>query len=244
MQSSCAPPNPGSRFLTATAEESAPEGDSTTKAPSWQGRRGEPTRFVLLRHGQTALSVERRYSGQGDPELTDEGRRQARAAAQRVIREDGIAAIVTSPLRRARATAEEVGALTGIDVVDHPGLIENDFGDWEGLTFTEASARDPELHRAWLSDITVPAPGGESFAQVAKRIAETKAELLEMYSGQTVVLVSHVTPIKTLLQDALGVGPELLFRLHLDLASVSIAEFFDDGGSVVRLVNDAAHWRD
>ena len=88
----------------------------------------------------------------------------------------------------------------------------------------------------------MPAPGGESFAQVAERISRTKAELLQRYPGQTVVLVSHVTPIKTLLQDALGVGPELLFRLHLDLASVSIAEYFDDGGSVVRLVNDAAHW--
>ncbi|SCC49638.1 MULTISPECIES: histidine phosphatase family protein [unclassified Gordonia (in: high G+C Gram-positive bacteria)] len=229
--------------MTATAEESVPEGDSATKAPSWQGRRSDPTRLILLRHGQTPLSVERRYSGRGNPDLTDEGRRQARAAAARVVREEGIAAIVTSPLRRARSTAEEVAALTGIDVVEHSGLIENDFGDWEGLTFTEASQRDPDLHRAWLSDITVPAPGGESFAQVAERISRTKAELLERYPGQTVVLVSHVTPIKTLLQDALGVGPELLFRLHLDLASVSIAEYFDDGGSVVRLVNDAAHWR-
>lgn len=229
--------------MTATAEESVPEGDSATKAPSWQGRRSDPTRLILLRHGQTPLSVERRYSGRGNPDLTDEGRRQARAAAARVVREEGIAAIVTSPLRRARSTAEEVAVLTGIDVVEHPGLIENDFGDWEGLTFTEASQRDPDLHRAWLSDITVPAPGGESFAQVAERISRTKAELLQRYPGQTVVLVSHVTPIKTLLQDALGVGPELLFRLHLDLASVSIAEYFDDGGSVVRLVNDAAHWR-
>ena len=229
--------------MTATAEESVPEGDSATKAPSWQGRRSDPTRLILLRHGQTPLSVERRYSGRGNPDLTDEGRRQARAAAARVVREEGIAAIVTSPLRRARSTAEEVAALTGIDVVEHPGLIENDFGAWEGLTFTEASQRDPDLHRAWLSDITVPAPGGESFAQVAERISRTKAELLQRYPGQTVVLVSHVTPIKTLLQDALGVGPELLFRLHLDLASVSIAEYFDDGGSVVRLVNDAAHWR-
>ncbi len=183
--------------MTATAEESVPEGDSATKAPSWQGRRSDPTRFILLRHGQTPLSVERRYSGRGNPDLTDEGRRQARAAAARVVREEGIAAIVTSPLRRARSTAEEVAVLTGIDVVEHPGLIENDFGDWEGLTFTEASQRDPDLHRAWLSDITVPAPGGESFAQVAERISRTKAELLQRYPGQTVVLVSHVTPIRT-----------------------------------------------
>ncbi|MCR5977178.1 histidine phosphatase family protein [Gordonia jinghuaiqii] len=217
-------------------------GRTAKKAPSWQGQRGAPTRFILLRHGQTPLSVERRYSGRGNPDLTAEGLRQARAAAERVAREDGIGAIVTSPLSRARATADEVAALTGVDVVEHPGLIENDFGRWEGLTFTEASELDPQIHREWLSDITVPAPGGESFAQVAERIADTKNDLLERYSGQTVVLVSHVTPIKLMLRDALRVGPELLFSLHLDLASVSIAEYFDDGGSVVRLVNDAAHW--
>ncbi|WP_280073498.1 histidine phosphatase family protein [Gordonia alkanivorans] len=220
-------------------------GDLTTvgeKSPSWQGQRSSPTRFILLRHGQTALSVDRRYSGRGNPELTAEGLRQARAAAQRVVREKHISAIVTSPLSRARATADEVAAVTGVDVVEHPGLIENDFGEWEGLTFVEASERHPEIHREWLSDITVPAPGGESFAQVAERVAETKDDLLQQYPGQTVVLVSHVTPIKLMLREALGVGPELLFRLHLDLASVSIAEFFPDGGSVVRLVNDAVHW--
>lgn len=221
------------------ADAATPSG----KAPSWQGQRSAPTRFILLRHGQTPLSVERRYSGRGNSELTEEGLRQARAAAQRVAREDGISAIVTSPLSRARATAEEVAALTGVDVVEHAGLIENDFGEWEGLTFTEAAERHPDVHRRWLSDITVPAPGGESFAQVAERVAETKADLLQRYPGQTVVLVSHVTPIKLMLREALGVGPELLFRLHLDLASVSIAEFFPDGGSVVRLVNDAQHWR-
>ncbi|WP_238419852.1 histidine phosphatase family protein [Gordonia sp. 'Campus'] len=230
--------------MTATPSERtvAAPGPAATP-PSWQGQQGAPTRFILLRHGQTALSVERRYSGRGNPELTEEGRRQARTAAERVAREDSIAAIVTSPLSRTRSTADEVAARTGVEVVEHAGLIETDFGEWEGLTFSEAAARDPEIHRAWLSDITLAAPGGESFAQVADRIAETKNELLERYSGQTVVLVSHVTPIKSMLRDALGVGPELLFRLHLDLASVSIAEFFADGGSVVRLVNDAAHWR-
>ncbi|MDL9937329.1 histidine phosphatase family protein [Gordonia sp. ABSL1-1] len=216
---------------------------STGRAPSWQGQLGAPTRLILLRHGQTELSVQRRYSGRGNPPLTDEGLRQARAAGARVAAEPDIAAVVSSPLARARTTAQQVADHAGLAVTEHPGLIETDFGDWEGLTFAEAAQRDPQLHPRWLGDVTVPAPGGESFAAVGERVAAVRDHLLAQYPGQTVVLVSHVTPIKLFLRDALGVGSELLFRLHLDLASVSIAEFFGDGGSVVRLVNDTAHLR-
>lgn len=217
------------------------EATSGGTAPSWQGQVREPTRLLLLRHGQTALSVDRRYSGHGDPDLTDLGRAQADAAAGRLGRQGGIEVIVSSPLRRARATAQAVADRLGLEVVVHDGLIETDFGAWEGLTFREAAQRDPELHREWLGDVEVAPPGGESFARVAERLAATKADLIASYPGARVLAVSHVTPIKTLLRDALHVGPELLFRLHLDLASLSIAEYYPDGGSVVRLVNDTAH---
>ncbi|MFT3661915.1 MAG: histidine phosphatase family protein [Gordonia sp. (in: high G+C Gram-positive bacteria)] len=214
-------------------------------APSWQGQIAEPTRLLLLRHGQTPLSVERRYSGHGDPDLTDLGRAQAAGAATRLgaaqAGSEPIDVIVSSPLARTRATAQAVAEAIGVPVVVHEGLIETDFGAWEGLTFAEAAERDPELHRRWLGDAEVAPPGGESFAQVAERLAATKADLLASYPGARVLAVSHVTPIKTLLRDALGVGPELLFRLHLDLASLSIAEYYPDGGSVVRLVNDTGH---
>lgn len=120
-------------------------------------------------------------------------------------------------------------------------LIEND-GAWEGLTFAEAKARDPEVHARWLEDESVPAPGGESFTQTAARVIAANDRLLQRYPGQTVVVVSHVTLIKSL-RHALDVGPQLLFRLHLDLASVSVAEFFPDGGVVVRCVNDTSHLR-
>lgn len=210
-------------------------------SPSWQGQTEKPTRLLLLRHGQTALSVDRRYSGHGDPELTELGRTQAAAAAQRLARRDDIDVVVSSPLGRARATAQAAADALGLPVQVHDGLIETDFGEWEGLTFGEAARRDPELHRRWLADVQVPPPGGESFAQVAARMATAKADLLDRYRGARILAVSHVTPIKTLLRDALGVGPELLFRLHLDLASLSIAEYYPDGGSVVKLVNDTAH---
>ncbi|MGB3697040.1 MAG: histidine phosphatase family protein [Gordonia sp. (in: high G+C Gram-positive bacteria)] len=202
-----------------------------------------PTRIILLRHGQTQLSVDRRYSGRGNPELTDLGRRQAAAAADRLATGalGPIDAVLSSPLARTMTTARAVAEQIGADVQVAEGVIETDFGAWEGLTFAEAAARDPELHRRWLGDVEAAAPGGESFAAVGERIALAREDILERFAGRSVLVVSHVTPIKTMLRDALGVGPELLFRLHLDLASISVAEYYPDGGSVVRLVNDTAH---
>ncbi|PRY46911.1 bifunctional RNase H/acid phosphatase [Umezawaea tangerina] len=208
---------------------------------SWSGASGTPTRFHLLRHGQTELSVARRYSGRGNPPLTETGRRQAAAAAQRLGKLDDIAAVVSSPLDRARETAEAVATALGTTVVVVDDLIETDFGSWEGLTFTEAATRDPDTHRKWLSDTSVAPPDGESFDQVHHRVRRARNNLITEHQGKTLVLVSHVTPIKTLLRMALDVGPSLLFRLHLDLASLSVTEFYPDGHASVRLVNDTSH---
>ena len=131
---------------------------------------GAPTRFLLLRHGQTELSVQRRYSGRGNPALTELGRRQAEAAAQYLGERGGIAAVVTSPLQRAYDTAATAAKALGLDVTVDDDLIETDFGAWEGLTFGEAAERDPELHRSWLRDTSVPPPDGESFDSVAERV--------------------------------------------------------------------------
>jgi broad specificity phosphatase PhoE/ribonuclease HI len=208
---------------------------------SWSGAGGTPTRFHLLRHGQTELSVGRRYSGRGNPPLTETGRQQAASAAQRLAKLDDVAAVVTSPLGRARETAEAVASALGVAAVVSEGLIETDFGAWEGLTFTEAAERDPDLHRRWLSDTSVAPPGGESFDAVHQRVRRARNDLITEHGGKNVVVVSHVTPIKTLLRMALDVGPSLLFRLHLDLASLSVAEFYPDGHASVRLVNDTSH---
>jgi ribonuclease H / adenosylcobalamin/alpha-ribazole phosphatase len=211
------------------------------KAPArWTGATGTPTRFLLLRHGQTELSGERRYSGRGDVPLTDLGRQQAKAAATR-LSHMSFAAVISSPLGRARQTAAEVAAAAGLEVQTHDGLVETDFGDWERLTFLEAAERDPELHRRWVGDADVRPPNGESFNTVHARVRATRDELVERYPGETVVLVSHVTPIKSLLRMGLDAGPSLLFRLHLDLASLSIVEFYPDGNASVRLVNDTSH---
>ncbi|MFE3195815.1 bifunctional RNase H/acid phosphatase [Nocardia sp. NPDC059240] len=214
---------------------------SAVPSPGWTGAVGRPTRLLLLRHGQTELSVQRRYSGRGNPPLTELGREQAGKAAEMLAAKGGIDVIVCSPLGRAKETAEAAGRALGLPVRELPGLIETDFGAWEGMSFQEAREQDPELHARWLGDPSVPAPGGESFDQVRERVEATRRDLVALHPGANVLVVSHVTPIKTLLQLALGVGPSLLYRLHLDLASLSIAEFYPDGGSSVRLANDTSY---
>lgn len=210
-------------------------------AAAWTGQVGPPTRLLLLRHGQTELSVHRRYSGRGDPELTELGHRQAAGAATRLAAWNGVTAVLSSPLRRARQTAAAVADATGAPLVVRDGLIETDFGAWEGLTFAEARERDPQLHARWLGSQDVAPPGGESFAAVRERIVAELAEVVATYPAATVVVVSHVTPIKMVLREALQGGPGILYRLHLDLASLSVAEFYPDGGASVRLVNDVGH---
>ena len=152
-----------------------------------------------------------------------------------------VAAVVSSPLRRARQTAAAVAETTGAPLITRDGLIETDFGGWEGLTFTEAKQRDPELHASWLGSEEVAPPGGESFAEVGRRIEAELKHLLAEYPGGTVVVVSHVTPIKVMLRLALQCGPSILYRLHLDLAGISIVDLYPDGGASVRLVNDVSH---
>jgi ribonuclease H / adenosylcobalamin/alpha-ribazole phosphatase len=235
--------------LAPDAEVSAPPVDQPAKpvaaqapsSPGWTGARGTPTRLLLLRHGQTELSVERRYSGRGNPALTEVGRQQGAAAARYVAQRGGVAAVYSSPLQRAYDTAAAVAKALGLDVTVDDDLIETDFGAWEGLTFAEAAERDPELHRRWLRDTSVTPPGGESFDEVLDRVLRVRERITAAHQGATVLVVSHVTPIKMLLRLALDAGPGMLYRLHLDLASLSIAEFYSDGASSVRLVNQTGY---
>ncbi|WP_222131843.1 bifunctional RNase H/acid phosphatase [Pseudonocardia sp. C8] len=231
---------------TEQAEVAAAQDGSAAAAAAWTGQAGTPVRMILLRHGQTALSIERRYSGHGDPELNETGQQQAAAAARALaarLRKQGVtpAAVLSSPLRRARQTAAAVAETTGAPLQVRDGLIETDFGGWEGLTFAEARERDPELHGRWLGSADVEPPGGESFRSVGERVGAELRRIVEEFPGETVIVVSHVTPIKLMLREALGAGDEVLFRMHLDLACTSVADFYPDGGASVRLVNDTSY---
>jgi broad specificity phosphatase PhoE len=186
------------------------------------------------------MSVERRYSGLSDVPLTETGLRQAAAAAKRLAGA-GISAIVSSPLQRAVQTAEEVAAVTGVGVTTDEDFRETDFGAWEGLTFAEVRERWPAELTTWLADPAVPPPGGESFAAVSERVTAALHRVLQDREHQTVLIVSHVTPIKTLVASALLAPPPALFRMHLDLAALCEIDWYADGPAVLRSFNDTAH---
>jgi probable phosphoglycerate mutase len=198
---------------------------------------------VLVRHGASPLSPQKRFSGRGDVPLSAQGREQAARVAARLAERGGIDLVVTSPLRRAVRTAEAVAAAVGADLVVDRDLVETDFGQWEGYTFAEVREKWPAELDAWLASPDVPPPGGESFTATGERVAAALARLRAAYAGKTLAVVSHVTPIKTLLRFALDAPPSALFRLHLDVTGLSEVDWYADGPATVRYVNDTGHLR-
>ncbi|WP_433829013.1 bifunctional RNase H/acid phosphatase [Actinoplanes sp. CA-015351] len=221
-----------------------PAADTTPK--SWAPPALEnATRIALVRHGSTPFTSQGRYSGRGDVPLTDEGEAQAMAAAGRVagIYRD-VAAVLSSPLSRCVRTAELIAAeVGGVPVTVMEDLIECDFGLWEGRTFAEVQEQWPAEMQAWLGSTSVAPPGGESFQAVAKRVRGAMATVLSAYPGKAIVIVSHVSPIKLILRDALAAGDAFLHRLFLDAAGVSTMDVWPDGNIAVRTVNETAHLR-
>lgn len=233
---------PGTETAAARGPASA-----TTPSSGWApADMGPPATFVLLRHGETPLTPQKRFSGSGgsDPSLSDAGREQAERAAAALARRGTVQTVVASPLARTRETAGIVAARLGLEVSVEEGLRETDFGAWEGLTFAEVRERHPDDLNAWLSSPDAePTGGGESFADTATRVAATRDKLTAAYAGRTVLLVTHVTPIKTLIRLALGAPPEALFRMELSAASLSAVAYYADGNASVRLFNETSHLR-
>ncbi|WP_406203574.1 bifunctional RNase H/acid phosphatase [Streptomyces sp. NBC_01017] len=240
---------PGDAAGAAVKAEADVRAARTVAAPSsgWApADMGAPATFVLLRHGETPLTPQKRFSGSGgtDPSLSDIGREQAERVGAALARRGTIQAVVASPLARTRETAGIVAARLGLDVSVDDGLRETDFGAWEGLTFGEVRERHPDDLNAWLADPEArPTGDGESFAATATRIAATRDKLVAAYAGRTVLLVTHVTPIKTFVRLALGAPPESLFRMELSAASLSAVGYYADGNASVRLFNDTSHLR-
>jgi probable phosphoglycerate mutase len=220
-----------------------PTRPGATIRSSWAPPTENATRLILVRHGETDLTEQRRYSGRGDVPLSPRGREQARAAAGRVAKlAPDAALVVTSPLSRCRTTANEIArAIAGVPVRAEPDLIECDFGEWEGLTFADVRDGWPDALAEWLASPAVAPPGGESFDAVAERVERVVSGLLARHTGKTVIAVSHVTPIKLVLRDALHGGDGFLHRLYLDPGGLSLVDYWPDGSVAVRTVNDTAH---
>lgn len=207
----------------------------------WSSPAAPPTITVLLRHGDTCLSPEHRFSGLRDLPLSAAGTRQARAAAGRLAVGAPIDAIVSSPLLRAAATAAIAATELGLTAATDDDLRETDFGEWEGFTLAEIQERWPAAAAAWQHNPEQAPPGGESFADTARRVHRACDRLLRDHHGQAVLVVSHITPIKIMLCRALDVPLATLYRLYLGSACISEIQWHDREFAAVRRVNDTGH---
>jgi probable phosphoglycerate mutase len=237
-------PRPAAPRGPAVADDAEVE-PAPQSALGWGPDLGTPTTFVLLRHGETALTAQKRFSGAGgdDPELTERGHGQAERTAAALAARGTVDAVVSSPARRAVQTAEAVAGRLALDVRVEEGLREVHFGAWEGLTFAEIQQRWPAELDAWLASTAVAPPGGESFDEVTRRVTLARDKALARYAGRTVLVVSHVSPIKTLVRLALQAPPQSLYRMELQPAAVSVVQWYADGHASLRLFNDTSHLR-
>ncbi len=215
-----------------------PADDADAHAPEapkrgWGPPGLDPTTLVLVRHGVTDHTTGKLFSGglaSANPPLNDEGREQARATGEWLAPLSAtFDAMVSSPVRRTRETAEVLARFLDLEIEEEPGIAEMEFGSWDGLSFTEVHEQFPDELSAWLGDLESAPHGGESFRVVEKRVLEGRDRIVASYAGQTVVAVSHVTPIKTLVADALGAPLDAVYRMELAPASVTVISYFNGG---------------
>lgn len=205
------------------------------------------TRFLLVRHGETLANREYRYIGTRDDALSERGVWQAEQLAD-ALAAFPVAAVYSSPLQRTYRTAIPIAARHQLEVQIAEDLVEGNFGAWEGLSRAEVLARSPQdelLLHAWERDPSIAPPDGESLEAVRARICALGERLTQVHVDQTIVLVSHVGPIKTLLCAALGAPLSSIFHIFLDPATISVVDW-SQGRQLVRLLNSHAHlgWKE
>jgi broad specificity phosphatase PhoE len=197
-------------------------------------------RLVLIRHGETDWNREARYQGHRDTALSEIGRAQAEAAG-RLLAGQRLHAVWSSPLRRARETAAAIAAPQGLAVQVEEAFAEMRFGEWEGLTVDEVSARFPGLHRMWLeTPHLVDVPGGETLDFLRARVLKGLRGLRAAHDGQTVCLVTHGMTSRILILEALGLDLDRLWSLQTSFTGISELEFRGDW-SVVHRMNTLVH---
>lgn len=195
-------------------------------------------RLYLVRHGETQDNTQMRYLGVRDEPLTENGKRQALQAADALAKLP-LGRIVSSPRRRAADTAAKIGAASRLPVSLDPRLVEGSFGRWEGHTREEVKRFDAELLARWESDPSCAPPGGESIVEIQRRVVGLADDLMRESPGASIVLVSHVGPIKALLSAVLNIPLQASRRLFLDPATISVVEW--GAHPLVRLLNSHAH---
>jgi probable phosphoglycerate mutase len=208
--------------------------------------RGDGVRLVLVRHGQTAWNQgagEERFRGRSDLPLDGTGQAQAEALTDRLGQEP-IAAIYASPLRRTRQTVAPLASILGLALEPTRGLLDIDYGQFQGMSQSEAAAAYPEQYKQWLSRPSqVRFPGGESLDEVQARLHSLLDQITKAHPNQTVVLAGHQIVNKVLGCTLLGIDLDQVWRLRQDTASINVYQWAQDGWRILRL-NDTCHLAD
>jgi broad specificity phosphatase PhoE/ribonuclease HI len=207
----------------------------------WGRDLAAPTTMILVRHGATDHTTDKRFSGRGghDPKLNADGLAQVRAVADWLAPlGEEVDVVLSSPLNRTMQTAQIIAERLGHAVEVEKGLAEAAFGTWEGLTFLEVQQAYPDDLDAWLGSFDV-APGGhgDSFTEMDRKVRRTRDRILGGHAGQAVLAVTHVTPIKLLVRMALGAPLDAVYRMELAPASVTVISWFEDGTASLRMFN-------
>lgn len=203
------------------------------------------TRVYLIRHGATQLSLEDRFAGFTDVELSEEGRWQAQRLAERLA-DDQISAIYCSPMRRTIETARIVGAPSGIEPIQRQELREISHGHWETMRRAEVEAQYPDEYAAWVEDPFTFAPqGGESGLSVMARALPLVRDIVVQHNGEVVAIVSHKATIRLLISSLLGFDARgYRDRLDQSPACLNILDFKDPVRARLMLFNDVSHYVD
>ena len=211
------------------------------------------TTVILVRHGRTALTESHKISGRSgaDPELSILGLDDARRVAEEIT-QVGVAGffsqikkptvIVSSPIQRARQTAEAIGRATNVPVTIDANLAEIDFGDWDGFTNHEVAEKWGETYEAWRGDINIAPPGtGESLVAFDARVQKARHDILAKYEGQTVVVVAHVMPIRGFIKAAVDANWPIYWRQSVAPCSISVARLWGDEAAELTCTNYTTH---
>jgi len=204
-----------------------------------------PTTIYFVRHGETVLTPTRKFSGTGalDPELTADGLAQAERVAGEVAKlEPHI--LISSPLKRARQTADAIARSTGLTVIDDTDWYELSFGSWDGKSIEEVKAETPEDYQAWVNSSSHRPGGGESYDEAALRIDAAMEKVLHLYPGKKVVVVTHNGVIKSAANLAIGGPNDGVFHMDATPCSISsISLWPSDGLRALRSFNEHGHHR-
>jgi len=201
-----------------------------------------PTKIYIVRHGQTDWNRDEIFRGRADRPLTELGRRQAEAAGE-ALRDVQIEAIYSSPLVRALDTAAPTASIHRLETQVDGGLIDIDYGEWQGVSRADVIERYPELHRTWSeAPHLVIFPGGESLADVRSRVLPATKHLASSHPGATIALFSHRVVIKVLLGALLGLDDSHFWEIRQDPGAVNLVEISGDRVALVHM-NDTCHLR-